>query len=192
MKKHNYLRPLSALVPGLTQGIFGRKNMLFGKMAAEWTQVAGEEIASKTAPIDLKFASPRKSKSKKDAKVDKNVRPIPTVSDMGRDKQPGQAVLHLAVQPGFALEFSYQKSLLIERLNMFFGYPAIKDIQVTQSYALIDAAPAARRRPPALNAGEAGKIDALVGEVQENDLQTALRNLGKSLASRAKEGTRIT
>lgn len=169
MTTHHANRPrtLADLVPALTKDVFGSKNQLFGKMLANWVQIAGADMSALTAPVDLKFQRAPKPKdgSKPAAKA-------------------GQAVLHLAVQPAYALEFSYQKDLLIERLNMFFGYAAIKDIKVVQHSEVM-----ANKKiiPPVqrpLTAAEEGKLSALTDTVQEKDLQTALKNLGKAILSR--------
>jgi hypothetical protein len=184
MAHTNRPRPLSDLLPGLTKDIFGRKNMLFGKMLTEWPQIAGPEMAAHTIPVDLKFARApaRPSKSKG------NVHKVPTLGDVSAYTGIGQAVLHLAVQPSFALELSYQKSLLIERLNVFFGYPAIKDIKIVQDSNIMSKGdlPKACTRPITLQ--EEQNIDTLVSAIQENDLQIALKNLGKAIASRVKQG----
>lgn len=153
-------RPLSDLVPGLTKDILGKKSMLFGKMLSEWVHIAGADIAAKTVPLDLKYAK----------KLD----------------QKSQAILHLAVQSAYALELSYQKSLLIERLNMFFGYPAIKDIKMVQhnNITVNRKLSAPSERP--LTMQEEQALDKMVGGIQENDLQTALKNLGKAIISHQK------
>jgi len=151
-------RSLSDLVPGLTKDILGKKSLLFGKMLAEWTHIAGAEIAAKTIPLDLKYAK----------KLD----------------QKSQATLHLAVQSAYALELSYQKSLLIERLNMFFGYPAIKDIKMVQQDNIMSNKKSVPPRLRPLTMQEEKVLDELVGGIQENDLQTALKNLGKAITSR--------
>jgi len=170
MTTGNRPRPISDLVSGLTKGVFGQKNALFGKMIADWAHIAGEDIAAVSIPLELKFARPPKGKEDSDARA---------------AKKAAQAVLHLAVRPAHALEISYQKSLLIERLNIFFGYAAIKDIKFVQHSDIMNnnAAPKAVRTRP-LTVAEEQKIDKLVSTVQESDLQTALKNLGKAIAAR--------
>ena len=128
---------------------------------AEWAHIAGTEIAAQTTPVDLKL----QRGSTKNAKS-------------------GQAVLHLLVQPGFALEFGYQKSLLIERLNMFFGYAAINDIKITQNSEVMNKKAGKPVKTRLLTQQEQKKIEDIVATVEENDLQTALKNLGKAMLSR--------
>ena len=151
-------RALSDVVPGLAKDILGKKSLLFGKMVLEWPHIAGAEMAAKAVTLDIKFSK--------------------------KTDQKSQATLHLAVQSAYALELSYQKSLLIERLNMFFGYPAIKDIKIIQQTQIMSnkIASATHNRP--LTAGEERDLDGMVAKVQENDLQTALKNLGKAILSR--------
>ena len=151
-------RSLSDLVPGLTKDILGKKSLLFGKMLSEWAHIAGADIAAKTMPLDLKYAK----------KLDKK----------------SQATLHLAVQSAYALEISYQKALLIERLNMFFGYPAIKDIKMVQQNNIMNNKKPSSKPPRPLTMQEERVLDEMVGGIQENDLQTALKNLGKAITSR--------
>ncbi len=151
---------MSDIVGTLAKGIFGRKNLLFGKMLAEWPRIAGDDMASRTAPLDLKFSK----------KADNN-----------------QAILHLAVQPAYATEFLYQKPVLIERLNIFFGYPAIKDIKIIQNSEVMNRKKtgAPQTRPVTLQ--EEQNIEGLVAGIKEDDLQTALKNWGKAILSRKKD-----
>ncbi|HYD19249.1 MAG TPA: DciA family protein [Patescibacteria group bacterium] len=162
MTTGNRPRPLSDLVPGLTKDIFGKKNLLFGKMVSQWLHIVGPEVAAHTLPVELKF--------QRKAEKEKGGTP--------------QAVLLLGVQPAFALEFSYQKNLLVERLNAFFGYPAIKDIKIVQDSSIMDkpVAKPVKTKPVSLQQQQA--IDAVTADIKDNDLQTALKNLGKAIASR--------
>lgn len=162
MTHANRPRPLSDLVPGLTKDIFGKKNLLFGKMVSQWAHIAGPDIASKATPVELKF--------QRKAEKDKGGSP--------------QAVLHLAVMPAFALEFSYQKGLLVERLNMFFGYPAIKDIKIIQNSNVMDNKRVTKAKTKPLTLQQQQQIDEATAGIEDNDLQTALKNLGKAIASR--------
>jgi len=173
----NRPRPVSDLVPQLTQNIFGKTNMLFGKMLAEWAHIAGEEIAAQTTPLELKFSRSGTGKTRDGKTAPK------------ADKTPPKATLHLAVQPAFALELSYQKNLLIERLNMFFGYGAIKDIKLIQNSEIMNNKIIKKAKIRPLTLQEQQKIEGLVEDIQENDLQTALKNLGKAIVSRQDKGS---
>lgn len=160
-KRANRPRTLADIVPGMSKDIFGKKNMLFGKMLAEWPNIAGADIAAQTVPMDLRYQRAKEG-----------------------TKGAAQAILHLAVRSAYALELSYQKTLLIERLNMFFGYAAIKDIKIIQNSEIMNNKKATKVQTRPLPLQEAQKIDAQVAAIKENDLQIALKNLGKAIASR--------
>lgn len=148
-------RTIADMLPALTQDILGRRGLLFGKMISEWPAIAGD-IAARAIPTDLKFTKKQEGKS--------------------------QAVLHLSVSSADALEISYQKSLLIERLNAFFGYGAIKDIKlIHQNITDNKKTVKAPMRP--LTVQETQNLDTTVCKIQENDLQAALKNLGKAIIS---------
>lgn len=170
----NRPRPLSDLVPALTKGVFGQKNLLFGKLLADWPAIAGADVAAISFPLELKFARPPKGKDDKPAKT---------------PAKPAQAVLHLAVRPAHALELSYQKALLVERLNIFFGYSAIKDLKFIQHSEFKEKKQKPAPRITPLSISEEKQIDALVGQITESDLQTALKNLGKAIISRRDKGS---
>lgn len=152
-------RPLSDLVPKLTKDILGKKSPDFGKMLLAWPNIVGAEMASKTMPLDLKF--PRTAGGKK-----------------------GPATLHLAVQSACALEISYQKSLLIEKLNGFLGCAAIKDIKIVQQTNIMTGKTTSSPPLRPLTLQETQLLDEILAGTQENDLQTALKNLGKAIISR--------
>ena len=162
MTTFNRPRPISDLVPGLTKDIFGKKNLLFGKLIAQWADIVGPDIAAHTMPVELKFQ--RKTEKEKGGSP--------------------QAVLLLGVQPAFALEFSYQKNLMVERLNAFFGYPAIKEIKIIQDSSIMDNKKPKPVKIKPLTLQEQQLIEAVTADIKDNDLQTALKNLGKAIASR--------
>lgn len=148
-------RSISNIVKDVTKHTFSSKDMLFGKMVAEWVHIVGEDMAGQAVPLELKY----------------NKNP----------QQRSQAVLHLGVKPAHALEFSYQKALLIERLNMFFGYSAIRDIKIIQYSGVMPHQRPAARVARALSGSETVQMDKKLEKIEERELQIALRNLGKAI-----------
>jgi hypothetical protein len=67
---------------------------------------------------------------------------------------------------------------------MFFGYAAIKDIRFVQHSEVMNNKTVQKPLPRRVTPQEELKIDGLVAQVGENDLQTALKNLGKAILSR--------
>ncbi len=151
-------KPLSSLVSPLTKDIMGKKGVLFGRLLMEWAGIAGPDLASKAVPVEIKAAK-------------------------SEGKNPRQAALHLAVNGSHALEIQHEIPLLLERLNSFFGYKAItgiKLVQLPQPLKTKKKAPASLRPPAALPP----EFEKIIATVPQNDLQEALKDLGKALTTR--------
>ena len=98
---------------------------------------------------------------------------------LGRD-----GALKLRVAAATALELQHRAPLLIERINVYLGRPAVSRLVFVQGP--LPLAPAARRSPPReLGAGEAESIERQIAAIGDSELKAALERLGKSVASSA-------
>jgi hypothetical protein len=115
------------------------------RLKAEWSAVAGAELAAQTWPEKL-----------------------------GRDR-----ALKLRVAPGFALDLQHRASLVIERINFFFGRAAVARLVLIQrTLPLADSGHSGpQSHPPA---GEtAGRLDSRLAGVDDPELRAALAGLGE-------------
>jgi len=154
------LRSISNFIPDIAKSIFGKKTLLFGKLIAEWPSIVGADMAKKTTPIEIKY--------------DKN------------SKMKNQAILHIAANSADSLEISYQKDILKERLNMFFGYLAIKDIKIIHKKLENNKHKKVKKPIKLLSDKEEMDIDKKLDKIEEKDLKIALKNLGKAIILRNK------
>jgi hypothetical protein len=98
---------------------------------------------------------------------------------LGRD-----GALKLRTAAAMALELQHRAPLLIERLNLYLGRPAISRIVLVQGP--LPLAPArSEAKPLPLDKGDAEAIESRVAEIPDPELRAALVRLGKSVASRA-------
>ena len=98
---------------------------------------------------------------------------------LGRD-----GALKLRVAAATALELQHRAPLLIERINVYLGRPAVSRLVFVQGPLPI--APRARHSPPRqLGAGEAESIERQIAAIGDSELKAALARLGKSVASSA-------
>jgi len=98
---------------------------------------------------------------------------------LGRD-----GALKLRVAAATALELQHRAPLLIERINVYLGRPAVSRLVFVQGP--LPLAPPARRSPPRrLGAGEAESIERQIAAIGDSELKAALNRLGKSVASSA-------
>lgn len=134
----------------------GINTMLLGS----WDEIAGSSFADCSRPEKITW--PRRA------------------SEMaGQDGgyQPG--VLTIACEGSRALFLSHQQGELIQRINGFFGYPAIRQVKIVQKPV---SPPAKRRRVPRPLTGEAARhLDELVEGIEGDALKAALKRLGTAV-----------
>ena len=98
---------------------------------------------------------------------------------LGRD-----GVLKLRVAAAIALELQHRAPLLIERINLFLGRPAILRLVLVQGP--LPLAPLPRPEPASrLTDQEAEAIERQIAAIDDSELRAALARLGKSVASGA-------
>jgi hypothetical protein len=98
---------------------------------------------------------------------------------LGRD-----GALKLRVAAATALELQHRAPLLIERINVYLGRPAVSRLVFVQGpLPLVPSAPP--RSPPHLTEAEAEGIERQIAAIGDSELKRALARLGRSLASGA-------
>jgi len=98
---------------------------------------------------------------------------------LGRD-----GALKLRVAAAIALELQHRAPLLIERINLYLGRPAVSRLVFVQGP--LPLAPSARRAsPPPLSATEAEALERQLTAIGDSDLRSALARLGRNVASGA-------
>ena len=99
------LAPLTKDVGKLTKEVFGARGFVGGDLIANWSEIVGEELAFGVLPVRLSFPH----------------------------KQRTNGVLHVRAAGGaFAILFEHQKMRVMDRVNTYFGYPAVADIRIVQ------------------------------------------------------------
>ena len=88
--------------------------------------------------------------------------------------------LKLRATPAAALELQHRAPLLIERVNIFLGRPAVTRLILVQGPLPLPAAPS-RSSPPPLAGGEAAALDERVSNIADPELRTALARLGRAV-----------
>lgn len=134
----------------------GINTMLLGA----WDEIAGSSFADCSRPE--KIAWPRRASE---------------MAGEGGGYQPG--VLTIACEGSRALFLSHQQSELIQRINEFFGFPAIRQVRIVQKPV---SPPTKRRWAPRPLTGEAARhLDDLVQGIEGDALKAALRRLGTAV-----------
>ena len=152
MRRGGGLRRLPDLLSSLLDPTARRRGLAEAKLLTEWPTIVGPGLAGRCQPIRLGKST---------------------------DWQGGVLVLHVAGTA--ALELQHSEPQVLERINGFFGYPAVSRLRLIQ-------APPPRSRPrPAppvnrsMSVAEETELAEAVRDIRDPGLRTALQGLGRSL-----------
>src|SRR5207244_7338252 len=112
------------------------------------------------------------------ALVGDELAPLTWPETLGRD---GALKLHVA--SSIALDLQHRAPLLIERINLFLGRPAVLRLVLVQGPLPLPAPPRPLPPPP-LGAAQEAALDArLAGDITDPELRAALAGLGRLVLS---------
>lgn len=154
------MKSISSLIPHVTEPALGKKGMLYAKLIAQWTGVIGPDKARLATPIRISFDKDQTDKGKYTG-----------------------GTLVLATTSAHATVIQHDAALWLDKINLFFGYPALAHIKLIHSAGdLRDQEKRIRRdREPRLSSETRNHIQSLVETVDDEDLKKALQKLGESL-----------
>jgi hypothetical protein len=95
---------------------------------------------------------------------------------LGRD-----GILQLHVSGPAALELQHGELQVLERINGFFGYPAVRRLALRQAPARRRMLPPKPAAPPPLSEAEEAAIRTTVAPVEDEGLRAALAGLGSAV-----------
>ncbi len=155
-KKSGAPKTLASQVVKLVKPIFEKRGFADVSIISDWPEIAGEYLAQHCVPEKINY--PRSLKSK--------------------------GTLHLRIDNGgLAIQLQHLESLLIERINTYFGFCAVERIRITQGP--LNKVPKNTFSPPRLlSEKEEQNLRECLGDVVDNDLRNALEQLGRAILSK--------
>lgn len=156
-------RSVGAFMPKLTRTAFEKFGFSTAQLLTDWAQIVGPQLAATTSPDRIKW--PRA--------------PGQDAGDREGSGPRAGATLHLRVDPSRALDVQYKASLIIDRINGYFGYRAVADIRIVQAVTAGGPHPIAPR-PPAVPVVPEPAIAAIT----DSGLRAALERMQSGLAAR--------
>jgi hypothetical protein len=153
MNKPKPTRSLSQLASGFLAEAFKRQGFASTELVTRWPEIVGAEIAVHAEPLKLQW-------------------------QRTMDGEPSEpATLVLRVEGPAAIEIQHQSSVILERINRFFGWQAVGRLALRQAPLRRTGKPA---RPKA-DAAAAERVAATLTEVDDGDLRMALGRLGAAV-----------
>jgi hypothetical protein len=146
-------RKLSDLIGKPLADAFKRQGFASREIVTRWAEIAGPEIAAHAEPVRMQW--PRQPGTD--------------------DSEP--ATLVLRVEGPAAIEIQHLSSLIIERVNRFFGWQAIDRLALRQ--APLTRRP--KRPPPPIDHAAAERLAATFTGIADESLRAALGRLGAAV-----------
>ena len=148
---------VGSLTGRLTKPALGKRGFAGAEILSHWPTIVGAELSAFACPLEVKY--PR-----------------------GRNNG---ATLHLRVAHGAAAAMLQMKLPdIIARINRFFGYEAVVQVQCAQG-----PMPKRTRKAPApapLSPDQSAAVESQVAGVSSEPLREALAKLGKTLQQRGR------
>jgi len=156
-RRQRGLEALAGTLPGVAARALGRRGFADAGLLAAWPQVVGKDLAESCAPLRLSFPN-------------------------RQERRDGNLLLR--VEPGAALELQHLAPLLVERVNVYFGYRAVARLTIQQG-----PLPQRRRTPSAPRLETLKNDDPLnrrLEAIDDETLRRSLRHLAESFRARQK------
>ena len=145
---------------GLIDPVLQKKAGINTALISVWDEIAGADFADCSRPEKITW--PRRNADRQ--------------GEAG-GMEPG--VLTIACEGARALFLAHAQGELIQRINGFFGFPAIRQIRIVQK-PVVQQRPGRRRLRP-LSASEKSHLAALTSEIESEPLKAALDRLGRGI-----------
>lgn len=136
----------------LVKPVFKSRGLMEGKIITHWPQIVGEKFARISFAEKITF--PKGSRS--------------------------EGTLHLNVTSSGALLFQYAQDLILERVNIFFGYKALSKLRMIHGLILQEEAKSPSP-PKVLTGEEKAWLEKQIEGIEDIELQVSLQKLGEAV-----------
>jgi hypothetical protein len=146
-------RPLADILGKMLGDVFAKQGFASTELVTRWIEIVGPEIAAHSQPEKIHWQRAFEGKP----------------AELG--------TLALRVEGPASIEIQHLSSVILERVNRFFGWQAVNGLRLRQ-------APLRRSGPkpvPAPNLEAAARIAATLPEIQDERLRNALARLGAAI-----------
>ena len=150
-----YPRPLRELLNRCLGDTFAKQGFASTDIVTHWPEIVGAEIAAHAEPIKLQW--PR-----------------------GDAENPEPATLVLRVQGPAALEVQHLSDVILERVNRFFGWRAVKRIALRQAPLTHGTK---RKGPSPPDPAQVARVAETLPAIDDDGLRAALARLGAAVKS---------
>jgi hypothetical protein len=147
-------KPLSLLLSDVFSDAYAKQGFAARELVTRWAEIAGADVAAHSEPLRMQWPRPVE----------------------GQPQEP--ATLVLKVEGPMALEIQHKSSLILERVNRFFGWSAVGRLALRQA----PLSRRHRRKPPAPpDPNAVARVAESLSAVEDEQLRAALARLGAAI-----------
>ncbi len=160
----NDLTGVGKTVLPLVKQLLGTKGLMLLELLRNWNDIVGEPLAQYTLPQKISFK---------------------------RDERQNGTLILLTLSGAFAMEVKQREPQILQKVNVFFGYPAISTLKIMQTAQIEDfnfaKKPIENSKKTVVSAAQENYITELTQDIQNDELRAVLQNLGKSIWRKHKQ-----
>lgn len=145
-------RLIGRTVPEVAGKALGKRGLAFGALITDWPSIVGHQLSLRTQPDKLVF--PRGKRE--------------------------DATLHVRAMGAIALELQHLEPVIVEKINSFFGYKAVKRLKLIHAAPMTSSALRAPV-PRTLTMDEEIDLTTATATIEDEGLREALERFGRSL-----------
>lgn len=146
------LAPLTREVQSITRPILGKRGFASVDILGSWEEIIGPELARGITPEKLTFE---------------------------KDKRINGTLYVKSAGGAFATLFEFQKRRVLERINGFFGYPAVAQIKIRQGS--LKLSPKVIPETRTLTSSEEKELQKRVAGIKDEALRIKTYEIGKAI-----------
>jgi len=145
-------KTVSEMLPDVGRAAFRRFGFIQSSIVSRWPEIVGDRYAGASSPESIRFPAGRRS----------------------------DGVLHLVVTGAHAPMMQHVAPTIIERVNRFFGYPAVARLSIRHGEV---QRPAARPAPPPSLEAVPRELGESLREIGDPELKAVLEALARGVAA---------
>jgi hypothetical protein len=161
MPRAKRARPVSDMIPSVGGAAFRRFGFVQSSVVSRWREIVGERYAVVSSPESIRFPHGKRS----------------------------AGVLTLVVEGAHAPMMQHVAPVIVERVNRFFGYPAVERLSFRQGIVQVSKA-RSRVAPPSLRPLPAELGDSLRA-IADPELRACLESLARGVAAGEAGGAEV-
>lgn len=155
-RKFSGLATLAPEIRAITKKALGARGFAGSDILEYWEDIVGTDLARGIAPQKLSFE---------------------------KDNRTRGTLVVKSAGGAFAMLFEHQKDRVIQRINAFFGYPAVSRIKIIQGALKLKSDPI-KLRPKPIPKEELEILEEKVGIIEDEELRERAFKIGQALLSK--------